>query len=72
MLKKASVAIVSISGFLASVMTAHADVIADRSFSPEAPANMNTFVITGAVVIVAAVLAWLMIRVLRNRNVAGN
>ena len=65
-IKKTSIALALILGSFITVSKAHADVIV----APGAPAYVDLLVVGGVAVAIVAVVAWLIIRVIRKRNVA--
>jgi ABC-type antimicrobial peptide transport system permease subunit len=67
--KKLSIIFSLIIGTFLSSPKAHADVIFTSSIIPGAPSYVDLLIVAGVVVVIVAVVAWLIIRVIRKRNV---
>lgn len=67
--KNLSIILSLILGTFLSAPKAHADVIVTSSIIPGAPEYVDLLIVAGVAVVVIAVIAWLIIRVVRKRNV---
>lgn len=67
-IKKSVIALALILGSFLTVSKTHADIIVTSAIVPGAPAYVDLLVVAGVAVAIVAVVAWLIIRVIRKRN----